>query len=146
MKLEHSSVQIIQMIQKAFRDNAMSVVQIKLWHKDFKNGQESVESNLCSGRPATNRTPESAECVRASVNKDWQLTVRELEADLGIPKTTVSEILMQDPGMKHVVAKFVLQFLLPEQKEHHAAVANDLIQTATSELDFLKKIITGDEL
>ena len=64
----------------------------------------------------------------------------ELEADLGIPKTTVSEILMQDPGMKHVVAKFVLQLLLPEQKEHHAVVANDLIQTTTNESDFLKKV------
>ena len=53
----------------------------------------------------------------------------ELEADLGIPKTTVSEILMQDPGMKHVVAKFVLQLLLPEQKELCAAVANDVGRT-----------------
>ena len=71
--------------------------------------------------------------------------MRELEADLGIPETTVSEILMQDLGMKHVVAKFVLQLLPPEQKEHCAAVVNDLIQTATNEPDFLKKVITGDE-
>ena len=40
---------------------------------------------------------------------------------------------MQDLDMKCVVAKFVLRLLLPEQKEHCAAVANDLIQTATSE-------------
>ena len=39
--------------------------------------------------------------------------------------------------MKCVLAKFI-----PEQKEHRAAVANDLIQTATNESDFLKKIIT----
>ena len=48
--------------------------------------------------------------------------------------------------MKHVMAKFLLWLLLPEQKEHHAAVANDLIQTSTSEADFLKRVITGDEL
>ena len=65
--------------------------------------------------------------------------VRELEADPGIPKTT--EMLMQDVGMKCVVAKFVLWLLLPEQKEHRAAVANDLIQTATDEPDFLKKVM-----
>ena len=53
-------------------------------------------------------------------------------ADLGIPKTTVSEILTQDLGMKCVVAKFVSQVLLPEQKEHHVAVANDLIETVTN--------------
>ena len=47
--------------------------------------------------------------------------------------------------MKFVVAKFVPQLLLLDQKEHRAAVANDLIQTATSEPDFLKKAITLKE-
>ena len=68
----------------------------------------------------------------------------ELEGDLGIPKTTVSKILMQDLGMKHVVAKFVLRLLLPEQEEHCAAFADDLIQMDTNEPDFLK-VINGDE-
>ena len=63
----------------------------------------------------------------ATINKDRQLTVQKLEADLGIPKTTVSKILMQDLGMKPVVAKFVPWLLLPEQKEHCAAVANYLL-------------------
>ena len=43
------------------------------------------------------------------------------------------------------MAKFVPQLLISEQKEHHAAVANDLIQTATNEPDFLKEVITRDE-
>ena len=52
---------------------------------------------------------------------------------------------MQNLGMERVMAKFVLQLLLPEQKEHRAMVANDLIQTTTNEPDFLQKVITGDE-
>ena len=84
------------MIQKAFRDNAMSAVQIKMWHKCFKDAQESVESDPRCGRPATSRTSENVERVWAAISKDWCLTVGELEADLGIPKTTVSKILMQD--------------------------------------------------
>ena len=55
------------------------------------------------------------------------------------------EILRQDLDMKYVVAKFILQLLLPEQKKYRAVVANDLIQTTTNEPDFLKKIITRDE-
>ena len=43
------------------------------------------------------------------------------------------------------MAKFILWLLLPEQKEHCAAVATDLIQTATNEPDSLKKVITGDD-
>ena len=54
----------------------------------------------------------------------------------------VSKILTQDLGMKRVVAKFLPQLPLPEQKEHHAVVANDLIQIPPNEPDFLKKAIT----
>ena len=47
--------------------------------------------------------------------------------------------------MKRVMAKFVLWLLLPEQKEHLAAVANELIQTATNEPDLLGEVRTRDE-
>ena len=80
---------------------------------------------------------------QAAINKDWQLTVRGL-AHVGIPKTTVSKILTEGLRMKCIMAKFVPQ-LLPEQKEHRAAVAADLIHTATNRPDFLKKVITRDE-
>ena len=52
VKLEHSSTETVQMIQKAFRDDAIRVAQIKVWHKHFKDIQESVESHPRSGRPA----------------------------------------------------------------------------------------------
>ena len=63
------------MIKKAFGDNVMSAVQIKVWHKCFKDGQKSLERGPCSGRPVTSTTPENVERVRAAINKDWQLTV-----------------------------------------------------------------------
>ena len=71
IKLKHSSAETIWMIQKAFRDNAMSAAQIKVWHKCFKDGRELVGSDPCSGRPATSRTPENVECVQAAINKNW---------------------------------------------------------------------------
>ena len=94
-KFEHSSTETIQMIQKAFGDNAMREAQIKTWHTCFKDGGEFVESDEGSGRPATSRTPENVEHVRAANNKDQRLTVQDPEADLGIPNTTVSEILTE---------------------------------------------------
>ena len=87
------------MIQKAFGDDAMSAVQIKVWHKCFKDGRESVENDPHSGRPATSRAPENVEHMWAAINKDCQLAVQELEADLGIPKPTVYEIF--DTGSRH---------------------------------------------
>ena len=80
-------------------------------------------------------------CMGCNQQRSATDSVRK-EVGLGIPKTTVSEVLAQDLGMKHGVAKFIPWLLLPEQKEHHAAVADDLIQIATNEPDFLKKVIT----
>ena len=67
-------METIQMIQKAFRDNAMSAVQIKVWHKCFRDDQESVESDPHSGRPATSRTLENVEHVWLQLTKidGWQ--------------------------------------------------------------------------
>ena len=69
-KLEQSSVDTIWMIQKTFRDDAVSAAQVEVWHKSFKDGQESVESDPRSGGPETSRTPETAERVQAAISKD----------------------------------------------------------------------------
>ena len=70
-KLEHSSTDTIQMIQKAFRDGAMNAVQMKVYHKCFKDGQKSVENDPLSGKSTISRTPENVECIWAAINKDW---------------------------------------------------------------------------
>ena len=92
IKLEHSSAETIWMMQNAFGVDALNAAQIKVWHKHFKDGGESVESDACSGRPATSRTPESVECVQAAINRDLCLGAWKLEADLGIQKNTASKI------------------------------------------------------
>jgi hypothetical protein len=71
--------------------------------------------------------------------------VQELEEALGIPRTIVSEILMEDLGKKYVAAKFVPQLLSKEQKEFRAEVAQDMLETTNKDPDFPKNIITGDE-
>ena len=57
------------MIQKAFGDNAMSAEQIQVWHVHLKDGQESVESDPHSGRPATSRRPENVDSIWVEINK-----------------------------------------------------------------------------
>ena len=71
--------------------------------------------------------------------------MQELEEDLGIPQTIVSEILTEDLGKKCLAAKFVPWLLSQEQKEFRAEGAEDLLETTNNYRDFLKKVITGDE-
>ena len=92
----------------------MSEAQIKLWYQCFKDGRESDESDRCSGRPSTGRTPENVERVRAAINENRRLTVQELEEALGISRTVVSQILTEDLGKKRVAAKSVPWLLSQE--------------------------------
>ena len=68
-------METIQKIQRDFGDDAMTAAQIKLRYKYFKDGQESVESDPCSGRLVIRKTPENVERVQAAINKDRRLTV-----------------------------------------------------------------------
>ena len=65
----------------------------------------SVDSDPRSGRPSLTATTENIERVRLAIEGDRRLTVRELENDLGILKTTFWEILNKILGMTRVCAK-----------------------------------------
>jgi hypothetical protein len=60
--------------------------------------------------------------VQAEINENRRLTVQELKEDLGIPRTVVSQISMEDLGMNCVAAKFILWLLSQQQKEFRADV------------------------
>ena len=92
------------MMQKTFGKDCMSKIRIKEWHNRLKGGRTSVDSDSRSGRPSTTKRLDNIERVRLAIESDRRLTVRELENDLGIPKTTVREILNKILGMTRVCA------------------------------------------
>ena len=65
--------------------------------------------------------------------------MRELEEDLGIPQTAVSEILMEYLDKKREVAKFVLWLLSQEQKEFRTEVTQDMLEPLTKTQISLKR-------
>jgi hypothetical protein len=133
------------MIKKAFRDDSVAEIQIKVWYRRFKDGREFVETDPCSGRPATSGTPKNVEHVWAAINENQRLTVRELGEDLGIPQTIVSEILTEDLGKKCLAAN-LFHGSCHKSRRNCAEVAEDMLVTAKNDPDFLKKVMTRDEV
>ena len=74
---------------------------------------------------------------------EW--SVRELEYDLGIPKTTVWEILNKILGMTRVCAKFIPKLLTTEQKDVLSKISQDNLEMVSDDENVFKKVITGDE-
>ena len=133
------------MIQKSFVDESMGITQIKEWYRRFKNGRTSVDSDPRPGRPSLTTTPENIERVQLAIKGDRRLTVRELENDLGIPKTIVWEISNKILGMTCVCAKFIPKLLTTEQKDLHSEIAQDNLEMVSDDENVLKEVITGDE-
>lgn len=144
-KLGHSASETIAMIRKVYGDESMGDTQIKEWFRRFKNGRISVESDERSGRPLTARNTENVERVRAAINENRRLTVRELEEDLGIQKSSVCNILHEDLKMSRVSAKFVPRLLAEDQKKCRLEIAQDNLDLIKSDPGLFKKVITGDE-
>jgi histone-lysine N-methyltransferase SETMAR len=74
-----------------------------------------------------------------------RLTIREITEEFNISYGTCQSILTEDLQTRCVSAKFVPHLLTEEQKEHHMAVATNLLQEAESDPHFMEGIITGDE-
>ena len=105
-------------VKKAFGNECMSKTRIKEWYNRFKGDRTSVDSDSRSGRPWTTKILDNIKRVRLAIEGDRRLTVRELENDHGIPKTTVREILNKILGMTRVCAVTSFFTIIKRQRIH----------------------------
>jgi AraC-like DNA-binding protein len=74
------------------------------------------------------------------------LTVREIADEVGISICSANSILTEDLQMCRVVVKFVPKLLSQEQQQLRLEVAWDMLEYANGDPEFLKNVITGDEM
>jgi len=53
----------VELIQKDYGDAALSQTTIFEWHKQFREGRESVKNDKRSGRPQTSQTDDNITAV-----------------------------------------------------------------------------------
>lgn len=133
------------MIRHGFGDEALSRTTVFTWWKRFKEGRETLEDDERCGRPATAVHNENVTKVRTLLLSQPHLTVRALAEELRIGKDAVRTILTQRMNRRKVCARFVPHMLTDEQKQIRLSCYQDFIETADSDSNFLKTIVTGDE-
>jgi len=114
------------------------------WHKEFREGRESVEDEARSGRPATKRIS-LVQKVKDRIAMDRRFTVRTLAADMDSSKDTVLRVL-HDLNMRKVCARWVPRLLTDVQKAQRVTSSMEFLTRCDAEGDrFLDRIITQDE-
>ena len=71
--------------------------------------------------------------------------VREVSEEVGICKSSCHTILTEKLKMYRVAAKFVPRLLTEEEKQNRVTVSQELLDRSTTDENFLKNVITGDE-
>ena len=123
----------------------MSRVRCFEWHARFRRGRTSLEDDKRSGRSSTGSAPKNVETIQRLVHEDHWRTIEDIAAVVNVSYGTVQIILTFDLNMHRVAAKFVPRLLTPEQKEHRAAICQELRQRALDDPSFMSRVITGDE-
>jgi histone-lysine N-methyltransferase SETMAR len=106
-----------------------------------------VEDEPRGGRPAGVRDDDTnAVIVATLLDEDRRMTVREMEAECNIPKSSLHQILTEVLGKRKIAARWVPHFLNADQKAERMRVARVLLRRYRKEGDrFLERIITMDE-
>jgi len=73
-------------------------------------------------------------------------SVRMIASELNLNHTTVHQTLTQELAMRKLCAKIVPQNLTIEQKDNRKDVCLHLLERIQSDRNFLKNVITGDEI
>jgi len=116
VKLNKSATETFASLTEAYGDATLSRTLVFKWHKAFKEGQENVENDPCSGRPISSTYDQNVEVVRAVMTKDHQLRVRMIAEEMGLDKNAVHRILTDHLHVQKICAKLVPKNLSVEQK------------------------------
>ena len=92
------------MLQKAFKEKALSPTQVFEWYAWFKRGEMSAEDHPHSGRPSTSRTDENVEKIQEKINKGRRYTTDEISEATGVSWSSCQRIATVDLNMRRVAA------------------------------------------
>ena len=111
-----NAIEISKKLDNVYKDSAPSYRTVAKWVAEFKDRERAFEDAPRTGRPSAITADENIEAVERIVMRDRQISIRRLAEELGIPKTTIHEIMNNLMGMKNVWIRWVPKLLTPIQR------------------------------
>ena len=85
----------------------MSKKQVWVWCKTFNEGRFNLADEARVGRPRSSTSDENVIRVDGLIQEDRRRKVRELAAELDLPKSVVHEIIYEKLGYRKVSSRWV---------------------------------------
>lgn len=135
----------IEMLCNVYGDTAMKKTAVYDWYRRFQNGRKDTTDDERTGRPKS-VTSSNVTQIKALLDKDRRITIRELQDRVDCSYGTVFNIIHQDLNMRRLCARWIPKMLNSEQKEQRVQCCTQFLQRLELEGDdFLERIVTVDE-
>jgi histone-lysine N-methyltransferase SETMAR len=145
--LQHqSATDIHKIMTSALGSHSPSYNTIREWVSAFKNGKTGTDDEHRSGRPVSVSTTENVEKVKALLEEDRRITLRQIAYSLNISKDTAHHILTVELGKRKIAAKWIPHVLTDEQRVCRAETCGMHLRKYRREgRKFLQRIVACDE-
>lgn len=119
---------------------------ISRWCQRFKSGDPSLENRPRPGQPKSVTDETHVAKVKAVVEKDRRLLLREISEKARISVSSVWRILHFHLGLSLCSARWIPKVLTPEQKKFRVQASQENLNLLSMDKEFfLGQIVTGDE-
>jgi hypothetical protein len=79
LKLKKPLTETFEMLRNAYGEECLSRTNMFKWHKNVKEGRESLQDDEWKDRPSTSRREESTKVIQKGLAEDRTSSVRILE-------------------------------------------------------------------
>ncbi len=132
-------------LSHVFDDDYLSRSRINYWYKEFKEGRTQLVDLHRSPRQRSGRSAVNIQAVQQVIAADNRSTVSAIEAETGVPKSTVHRILKKDLNLKLKCARFVPTFLTPRHLRLRLETSHNMLRYIQRYPNFLHRVIPTDE-
>lgn len=145
-RLGINAKQIFDELCDIYGPQSISVRTVFRWVKAFKAGKLSVKDDARLGRPKTSITKANIAAVKAVVEQDARLSVKDIASSTGISEGSVQTILKKHLQLRKICARWVPHLLTEEQKKQRLKCARELLKKYKNcNSRVISNLLTGDE-
>lgn len=144
-KIGKTFTETFELMKQVYGDDCLSRSRVHEWYSRFKEGREDLNDGEHVGQPKFVITKDSIETVREFVKEQPKSSLKFMEMELDISKSSIYRILTEHLGYRKVCARFVPHKLTDDQKLLRIQHSKDIIKMTKKDKNFLYNIVTGDE-
>ncbi len=144
VQLGESTGDIIRMVQRVYGLQGCSARTVRRWCAKFwTTPNHRITDAPRSGRPRMQRVAQVTARVQNVIQNDRTRTVRQIEDELHISRSSVHRILKKDLNLTKKCAKIVPHCLNPAQRNNRQRICTDWLRAFGRGAD--RRIVTMDE-